>query len=424
MLVNLYFLLVSFLITGFYALTAIYYPQIYIFCTYEDLYGEWSQTFFFAGAFVFSALNASHKNFSPQRWFFLALALATFYVFMEEISWGQRLLNFKTPDYFAKHSYQDEANLHNLLTGPVESWTKKLLTYLVSSCLLGYGLLYPLALRVQWKPALFLERYGMVAPPLALSFAFIVAAICELELFSFNEAEIAELLVAFALANTALYYWIQQNPCKQPRQFYFFLSLLLIVFTASISTTLILLNESNQRKEINIRLANGYEKFADRYERYNNYRAVAQTLELYDALEPNNTVILRRIADNYALLDMYAKHDEFIYRAIEIGEKRYAASPDDVAAAISLAKSYYQVNRSEKVYFYGYQAYQIAKKNYDRGKDQAFWAYWLAKAYEQINKQPEALDYYHKAYKLNPDNARYERAYYEKKQLMVNYYED
>jgi len=51
-------------------------------------------------------------------WFFLvylAFALGSFFILGEEISWGQRIFNFKTTAYFEEHNTQDEMNIHNLM---------------------------------------------------------------------------------------------------------------------------------------------------------------------------------------------------------------------------------------------------------------------------------------------------------------------
>ena len=205
-------------IIAFYIISAIFYPKLYIFGTYEDLYGEWAQTFFFLATFIFALLNAINKN-QTYRWFFSLLAIASFYVFMEEISWGQRLIGFDTPGYFHRNSYQDEANLHNLLTGPVKVWTKTVLTYLISCGLVGYGILYPLCLNIEFKPAMKLAEWGVPPPPMALMLAFLLAAILELEPFGFNEAEIAELLVALALTFTALHYYLQVSRGQKTADF-------------------------------------------------------------------------------------------------------------------------------------------------------------------------------------------------------------
>jgi tetratricopeptide (TPR) repeat protein len=437
----LFLITITLAITACYAVAAVYYPQLYVFATYEDMYGEWGQAYFFLATGIFSLLNVLRRDSSPDKlaavapepaegqpeaskshfkWFFALLAAAAFYTFLEEISWGQRLIGFDTPGFFSENSYQDEANLHNLLTGPVETWAKTALTYLLALGFIGYGVIFPLTLKARWKPALFLGRWGLPAPPLALLPAFVISAVCELELFAFNEAEVAELLVAMSMAFTALHYWLNNNP----RRLYYFMAVTLAVGAAAFTTTQTLLNNPSQKSEIEHRLANGYEKFADRYERYDHYRAIAQVLEFYDQLKPNNTVVLRRIADNYRLADDTQKADEFVNRAIEAGLKRYAEDPDNVPSNISLAKSYHLANRPEKVYFYGFHAYQLALKNHDKEPDNAYWAYWLAKACEQINQQQDALKYYREAYHLEPDNSRYERAYHEKKQRMAEFYEE
>ena len=58
-------LLLFVLITGAYVLMAVYFPVAYIWATYEDLFGEWAQTYFFTAALVFSVLVASSR--SPYR---------------------------------------------------------------------------------------------------------------------------------------------------------------------------------------------------------------------------------------------------------------------------------------------------------------------------------------------------------------------
>jgi len=421
----IYLAFISLTVISFYAVAAVYFPQLYVFCTYEDMYGEWAQFFFFFATFIFSLLNTLDSKSGRYRWFFVLLAVASFYTFMEEISWGQRLFGFDTPEYFAKNSYQDEANLHNLLTGPVESWTKTALTYLISIAFLGYGVLFPVTLKIQWKPAVFLDQWGIVAPPVALLPAFLAGAVCEMEFFSFNEAEVAELLVAMAMTFTAFKFWLAKRSISQATSVCGFILLTLIVLGSAYATTQLLLHQPAQQAEIKSRLGNGYKKFADRYKRFNDYLAVVEVLQLYNTIKPDNTVILRRIASNYQQLNQPEKANEFLYQAIAVGLKRNANAPDNVPTLISLAKSYHKIQRPEKVSLYAQQAYDLAVKKVKQvdDKEQAYWYYWLAKACEQLNQQPEALKYYRKAYKIMPGNYRYERAYYKKRHLMEKYYE-
>lgn len=406
-----------FIIVGFYLIAVLYYPNLYVIASYEDLYGEWMQTYGFVVSFVFSTFIACNKA-HPQRWFFMILAVASFYVFMEEISWGQRLIGFDTPDFFHKNSYQDEANLHNLLTGPVDSWSKELLTYLISLSFLVYGVAFPIALRLQFKPALWLSQWRIAAaPPLVLIPAFIFAAILEIEFFSFNEAEVAELLVAWALAFTALDSWYfnrYHNVSASPHVTAFFIGL-----AVSWTTTTALLNVPAQREEIDHRLANGYEKFADRYERYDYSFGIAEVLIRYDELRPNNTVILRRIASNLEAIGDDEQAKVFIRKAIDEGLRRVEKDPDDVQANVSLAKSYRKLDDYASVTRYAEKAYQLAQAKQQQAPNDAYWAYWLAKASEQANRPDEALKYYRLAHRLEPESSRYEEAYQQMKEIMI-----
>jgi len=44
----------------------------------------------------------------------LLFSLIFFFSFAEEISWGQRMLQIETTDFFNKHNVQNETNIHNL----------------------------------------------------------------------------------------------------------------------------------------------------------------------------------------------------------------------------------------------------------------------------------------------------------------------
>jgi hypothetical protein len=45
---------------------------------------------------------------------FFLFAMIWLFIFAEEISWGQRILNMKSPAFFVAHNYQGEVTIHNL----------------------------------------------------------------------------------------------------------------------------------------------------------------------------------------------------------------------------------------------------------------------------------------------------------------------
>jgi len=76
---------------------------------------------FLTSSFMFLSLYIKEKRgnqllfFTTKRnVFFLLLALVFFLAFGEEVSWGQRLLGFETPEQLAKINRQGEFNIHNI----------------------------------------------------------------------------------------------------------------------------------------------------------------------------------------------------------------------------------------------------------------------------------------------------------------------
>jgi len=65
--------------------------------------------------FYISKTNGNRYFLRNQRnWFFLIIGLVFLVFFGEEISWGQRLLNFRTPDWLKEINNQKEINFHNI----------------------------------------------------------------------------------------------------------------------------------------------------------------------------------------------------------------------------------------------------------------------------------------------------------------------
>ena len=83
----------------------------------EDGLVESLQAVFFLCASVFA--SAAAVRFSGKKRFihsvlFYLLSLGLFFIAMEEISWGQRILRFNLPGFFQKHNVQGELTIHNL----------------------------------------------------------------------------------------------------------------------------------------------------------------------------------------------------------------------------------------------------------------------------------------------------------------------
>ena len=140
----------------------------------------------------------------PALLAWVALAgLACFYVAGEEVSWGQHLLQWNTPEYWRAVNDQQETNLHN-----TSSWfDQKPRTLLELGVIVG-GLLAPLLRRL--RPGLFRGLVDLLAPtaatvPIALVAEFAgLAKRLELNVF-FRPSEIQELyFYIFAFAYLAV----------------------------------------------------------------------------------------------------------------------------------------------------------------------------------------------------------------------------
>lgn len=82
--------------------------------TKEDGVIENATVFVYFYSFIFSLLIA--KEFKSKKILFalfLILGMGFFFIALEEISWGQRMLDFESPDWFPEN-IQDETTIHNL----------------------------------------------------------------------------------------------------------------------------------------------------------------------------------------------------------------------------------------------------------------------------------------------------------------------
>ena len=95
-----------------------------VYLVQEDGIVEWigALGFLVASAiflFLFFRVDSAQDLFlfrTRRNIFFLALGVFFFVGFAEEISWGQRLFGFETPQFISQINIQNEFNIHNILT--------------------------------------------------------------------------------------------------------------------------------------------------------------------------------------------------------------------------------------------------------------------------------------------------------------------
>ncbi len=125
---------------------------------------ELIEFFFIFVAFLVAAYTFSQMDIKADKYLAAWIGLATvccFYVAGEEISWGQHLLMWSTPDYWMHINDQQETNLHN-----TSSWLDQKPRILLEVGVFVGGLLIPLLMRFKsaWVP----PKFNTIYPPAIL----------------------------------------------------------------------------------------------------------------------------------------------------------------------------------------------------------------------------------------------------------------
>lgn len=144
----------------------------------DHVFENLTVVFFFLTSILFALSFRRTRNV-----FYLLLALAFFVGAGEEMSWGQRLLGFATPEALRAVNVQQEFNLHNLapvnptdFSGNYKQGLAKILTvnFLYKVFWLGFGILIPLAVLTSSTAAALATRLRFPVAPLALGVLFVV----------------------------------------------------------------------------------------------------------------------------------------------------------------------------------------------------------------------------------------------------------
>lgn len=121
---------------------------------------EFAEFLLLVGAFFVAVMTLLRMD-RKQKWLAAWVALAAvccFYVAGEEVSWGQKFVQWSTPDFWMHFNDQGETNLHN-----TSSWFDQKPRILLLIGVIGGGLLLPLLRRK--KPALLPKKFEIICPP-------------------------------------------------------------------------------------------------------------------------------------------------------------------------------------------------------------------------------------------------------------------
>jgi len=106
----------------------------------------------------------------------LISAIALFFGFGEEISWGQRILNYQTPIFFNDNNLQNETNIHNLAIDGIKL-NKWIFTYTLVFIFSFYFFIMPLLYKWNLLPKTIFNNFSFFVPTYFQSFIFFLSTI-------------------------------------------------------------------------------------------------------------------------------------------------------------------------------------------------------------------------------------------------------
>ncbi len=157
-----------------------------------------------SGVAVFRCFRipAEYKTLRLITW--ITLAVLFFFATGEEISWGQRIFNWKTSEFFDSNNAQHETNLHNLVVGGVK--INKLVFSQLMGIVLGFYfiLLRPLAMKSRFINRL-VNNFSVPLPRWNHVIALVVSLILCSQYHLMKAAELRELAFSIIMFLVFLY---------------------------------------------------------------------------------------------------------------------------------------------------------------------------------------------------------------------------
>jgi cell division protein FtsW (lipid II flippase) len=132
----------------------------------EDGPVEWISTIsLFSCAVICVERAIKLKKYKSNTFYIVSLLIALIFLLGvgEEISWGQRIINIESPDYFIENNLQEEFNFHNLKLGFVN--INKLVFGLILGALIAiYLIILPILYKKKRKVKSFVDYLGLPLP--------------------------------------------------------------------------------------------------------------------------------------------------------------------------------------------------------------------------------------------------------------------
>jgi len=126
----------------------------------------------------------------------LSVALAFIFIAGEEISWGQRIFNVESSEFFMENNAQSETNLHNLEVGNVKL-NKLIFGQIITTLIIIYLFIVPILFRRLKGFDKLLDKLAVPVPKVHHSIAFILFLALVLLISSGKKWELYEMSSGF-----------------------------------------------------------------------------------------------------------------------------------------------------------------------------------------------------------------------------------
>jgi hypothetical protein len=176
-------------------------PQGYYASLWEDGVTEWATFVGLIAAGIVAALTVPKMRSVGDRrlWFLVLFAVGCILAGFEEISWGQRVFNLESTEFFLEHSDSQEMNAHNVLQKSLDLKTK----HVAGIVLLLYGVGLPILSRNS-SISVIITKLGIVVPPRRMMLSWLLAAIMMIDVPTGEEEELGEFLFSLCFLILAL----------------------------------------------------------------------------------------------------------------------------------------------------------------------------------------------------------------------------
>ena len=182
-----------------------YSSSVYNLFVEEDGIIEYSTAIFLLSVSIYliNKLLKKAKVISSRNIGIIFFSIIFFFGFGEEISWGQRIFNIETPQFFVENNLQSETNIHNLMIGGVKL-NKLIFTNTVFFIFSFYFLVIPYLYAKSNSVKSIINKFSIVIPKYSQSIIFICFSII-IYLFDHDRiSEVWECLFAFTMLITSI----------------------------------------------------------------------------------------------------------------------------------------------------------------------------------------------------------------------------